>query len=133
MEKRRVPLRRARGIRALLSVSAGAFVALILLLASPPADAGAVQVACGAVVDPTCSGTASGGENQVAGLLGQAEEIEAKLARTSGDAGLLADLTRTRINIADTMITDGSGESKRRRGRSETAVRPGQPWPGRTT
>jgi hypothetical protein len=99
-----VPFRRARGIRALLPALAGAVVAILLVLASPPADAGVVQAGR--------SRTTSSTESAVSGLLGQAEEIEAELVRTPGDEGLLADLTRTRINTAKTMITDGSGDSK---------------------
>jgi hypothetical protein len=100
----RVPLRRARGIRALLPALAGAFVAILLSLASPPADAGAVQAGR--------SRSATSAESVVSSLLGQAEEIEAELAQTPGDEGLLADLTRTRITTANTMITNGSGDSK---------------------
>jgi hypothetical protein len=99
-----VPFRRARGIHALLPALAGAFVAMLLVLVSPPADAG--------VVPAGRSQTPSNAESAVAGLLGQAEEIEAELARTPGDEGLLADLIRTRINTANTMITNGSGDSK---------------------
>ena len=104
MGKRRVPFRRARDIHALLPGLAGAFVAMFLVLASPPADARVVQA--------DRSQTPSSAESVVSSLLAQAEEIEAELARTPGDEGLLADLTRTRINTAKTMITNGSGDSK---------------------
>ena len=42
----------------------------------------------------------------------QAERIEVKLAKTPEDEDMLLNLTRTRINIANTMITNGAGESQ---------------------
>ncbi len=42
----------------------------------------------------------------------RAEEIEAQLAQTPDDEGLLAELTRTRIKAADAMIQSGAGETK---------------------
>jgi hypothetical protein len=120
-------LRRTCGIRLLLLGPTGAFLAILLVLASPPADAGAARTGYKAAVEPTCrtrtvvdekklggtrSGTTSSFENTVAGLLKQAEEVEAELAHMPGDEGLLAKLTRTRINAANAMITDGAGESK---------------------
>jgi hypothetical protein len=88
----------------MLPSSAGVFVTILLLLASPPADAGAVQA--------SRSRTATSAESRVSSLLGQAEEIEAELAQTPGDEGLLTNLTRTRVIAANTMLTDGAGESK---------------------
>jgi hypothetical protein len=104
MGKTGAPLRRTCGIRAVLPALAGAFVAILLVLASPPADAGAVQAGR--------SRTTSSAESVVSSLLGQAEQIEAELAQTPGDEGLLANLTRTRVSAANTMVTDGAGESK---------------------
>ena len=101
--KSNVPLRRTCGISALLPALAGAFVALLLVVAPPPAEAGAVQV----------GGPASDIESAASDLLKRAEEIEAELARTPGDEALLAQLTRTRINAANTLINDGAGESTR--------------------
>jgi hypothetical protein len=54
-------------------------VAILLVLASPPADAGAVRAK--AAVEPTSSSV----ESTVSSLLKQAEEIEAELAQTPGD------------------------------------------------
>jgi hypothetical protein len=122
-------LRDTRGIRLLLPALAGTFVAILLVLSSPRADAAAVRAGCGAAVEPTChthtmvdgkllgelrSATAASveGAGSGSGLLKRAEEIETELARTPGDEGLLAKLTRTRIDVADAMITGGAGESK---------------------
>jgi hypothetical protein len=57
-------------------------------------------------------GTASTGESAVTSFEKQAENIEAKLAKTPGDEQLLASLTRTRINTANAMISAGAGESE---------------------
>jgi hypothetical protein len=100
MGKRRAPWRRTHGIRVLLSVPAAAFVAILLLFASPSADAGAARA------------TPLSAESPVSGLLKQAEEIEAELARTPGDEGLLANLTRTRVDAANAMIANGLLDSK---------------------
>jgi hypothetical protein len=100
-----VPWRRIRGIRVLLSAPAGAFVAILLVLASPPADAGAVRAK--AAVEPTSLSV----ESTVSSLLKQAEEIEVELAQTPGDEGLLENLTRTRVNAANAMIADGAVDS----------------------
>jgi hypothetical protein len=101
--KSSVPLRRTCGISALLPALAGAFVALLLVVAPPPAEAGAVQV----------GGPASDIEGAPSNLLKRAEEIEAELARRPDNEALLAQLTRTRINAANTLINDGAGESTR--------------------
>jgi hypothetical protein len=120
-------LRGTCGIRLLLPALTGAAAAFLLVLAAPPADAEAVRAGCGAVVEPNCrthmmvgksdlggtgAGTTASVEGAVAGMLKQAEEIEAELAQMPGDEGLLAKLTRTRISAADAMITNGAGESK---------------------
>jgi len=56
-------------------------------------------------------GSSSGG-SAASSFEQQAEHIEAKLAKTPGDENLLANLTRTRINTANAMITNGQGESQ---------------------
>ena len=78
-------------------------MALLLVVAPPPAEAGAVQV----------GGPASDVEGAASNLLKRAEEIEAELARRPDSEALLAQLTRTRINAANTLISDGAGESTR--------------------
>lgn len=88
------------GIRALLSALAGAFVAMLLVLASPPANAEAVRANTSSV------------ENAAAGLVKQAEEIEAELAQTPGDEVLLENLTRTRVDAANAMTAAGTLDSK---------------------
>lgn len=120
-------MRRTCGIRALLPAPAGALAAILLVLASPPADAGAARAGHTEAVEPTCrthttvegktladprSGTTSSVESAVSGLVRQAEEIEAELARTPGDEALLENLTRTRIDAANAMIADGTLDSK---------------------
>jgi hypothetical protein len=127
MGERRVALRGTCGVRSLLPASKAASLAILLVLASSPADAAALGAAHAAVVEPTrrahtiaravtlgdqSFGTASNAEGAASGLVHRAEEIEAQLAQTPGDEGLLADLTRTRINAADAMIQKGAGESK---------------------
>lgn len=52
-------------------------------------------------------GTASSVESAVSSFEKQAENIEAKLAKSPGDEDLLASLTRTRVNTANAMITNG--------------------------
>lgn len=42
----------------------------------------------------------------------QAERIEAKLVKTPEDEDMLLNLTRTRINIVNTLISNGAGESQ---------------------
>lgn len=51
------------------------------------------------------------GESAAASFEKQAENIEVRLAKTPTDENLLANLTRTRINAANAMITTGKGES----------------------
>jgi hypothetical protein len=57
-------------------------------------------------------GTSSSGESATKSLEQQAERIETKLAKTPEDEDMLLNLTRTRINVANTMITNGAGESQ---------------------
>ena len=57
-------------------------------------------------------GTASSGESATKSFEEQATRIEAKLAKTPEDEDLLLNLTRTRVNIANSMITNGAGESE---------------------
>ena len=52
-------------------------------------------------------GTASSGESATKSLEKQAENIEVKLVKSPGDEDLLASLTRTRINVANTMVNAG--------------------------
>jgi hypothetical protein len=59
----------------------------------------------------TLFGTSSSSESAAASFEKQAENIEAKLAKSPGDENLMANLTRTRINTANSMITNGKGES----------------------
>jgi translation initiation factor 2 alpha subunit (eIF-2alpha) len=66
----------------------------------------------GAVNLNSLFGGASTGESAVTSFEQQAENIEAKLAKSPGDEDLLASLTRTRINTANAMITGGAGESE---------------------
>src|SRR5882757_238846 len=57
-------------------------------------------------------GTSSSGESATKSLEEQATRIEAKLVKTPEDEDMLLNLTRTRINVANTMITNGAGESQ---------------------
>lgn len=57
-------------------------------------------------------GNNSSGESATSSLEQQAERIETKLAKTPEDEDMLLNLTRTRINVANTMITNGAGESQ---------------------
>ncbi|OJU86331.1 MAG: hypothetical protein BGO11_03200 [Solirubrobacterales bacterium 70-9] len=65
------------------------------------------------VLNPnTLFGGNSSGESAASRLEKQAEQIEARLAKSPEDENLLLNLTRTRINVANTMITEGaSGQS----------------------
>ena len=56
-------------------------------------------------------GTGTSGESASKSFEKQAESIETKLAKSPGDEDMLASLTRTRINAANSMITEGKGES----------------------
>jgi hypothetical protein len=66
----------------------------------------------GAVNINSILGTSSSGESATKSLEQQAERIEAKLAKTPEDEDILLNLTRARINIANTMITNGASESQ---------------------
>lgn len=66
----------------------------------------------GAININSLFGTGSSAESAAQSFEKQAENIEAKLVRSPGDEGLLANLTRTRINTANAMITNGAGESQ---------------------
>ena len=57
-------------------------------------------------------GGGSSGESAAASFEKQAVNIEAKLAKTPGDEALMANLTRARINAANSMITNGEGGSQ---------------------
>lgn len=57
-------------------------------------------------------GTNSSTSSATKSLEEQAERIEVKLAKTPEDEDMLLNLTRTRINVANTMITNGAGESQ---------------------
>jgi hypothetical protein len=61
----------------------------------------------GAINVNSIFGGGSGGESAASSFEKQAERIEAKLAKTPGDEDLMANLTRTRINAANSMITEG--------------------------
>jgi hypothetical protein len=66
----------------------------------------------GAVNLGSIFGSSSSSESAVSSFEQQAENVEAKLAKTPGDEDLMASLTRTRINTANAMITNGQGESQ---------------------
>jgi hypothetical protein len=66
----------------------------------------------GAVNVGSIFGGSSTSESAVTSLEEQAENIEAKLARNPGDENTMANLTRTRISVANAMLTNGAGESQ---------------------
>ena len=72
---------------------------------------GSLFLVTGAININSILGTSSTSESAVSSLEKQAENIEAKLAKSPGDEDLLANLTRTRINVSNAMITNGAGES----------------------
>lgn len=57
-------------------------------------------------------GTASSTESAAKSFEEQAARIEAKLAKSPADEDLMLNLTRTRINTANAMVTNGAGESQ---------------------
>jgi hypothetical protein len=65
----------------------------------------------GAINIGSILGTNTTSESAASSLEQQAENIEAKLAKTPGEENLLANLTRTRVAVANTLITNGAGES----------------------
>jgi hypothetical protein len=74
--------------------------------------AGSLFLVTGAININSILGTSSSGESATSSLEKQAEQIEAKLVKTPEDENMLLNLTRTRINVANTMITNGaSGQS----------------------
>jgi hypothetical protein len=66
----------------------------------------------GAININSILGTSSSGTSVTKSLEEQAERIETKLAKSPEDEDILLNLTRTRINIVNTMITNGAGESQ---------------------
>lgn len=66
----------------------------------------------GAININSILGTGSSSESAASGLEQQAEHIEAKLVKTPEDENLLGNLTRTRVSVANAMITEGAGESQ---------------------
>lgn len=92
MNKRRVRIRRTADAGVALLAAALVAVSVLLLV--------------------TREAAASGVEGAAANFEKQAEEIEARLSEEPGNEGLLADLTRARINVADAMIAGGAGESR---------------------
>src|SRR6478609_5950441 len=66
----------------------------------------------GAVNLNSILGTSSSSGSATKSLEEQAERIEAKLVKSPEDEVLLLNLTRARINIANTLITNSSGKSE---------------------
>ena len=60
----------------------------------------------------TLFGSGSSGESAAKTFEKQAETIEAKLAKSPGDEALIANMTRARINAANSMISNGEGQSQ---------------------
>jgi hypothetical protein len=74
--------------------------------------AGSLFLVTGALNVGSILGTSSSGESATKSLEQQAERIETKLAKTPEDEDMLLNLTRTRVNIVNTMITNGAGKSE---------------------
>jgi hypothetical protein len=74
--------------------------------------AGSLFLVTGAINLNSILGTTTTGESAVSNFEKQAENIETKLVKTPGEEDLLASLTRTRVNTANAMITNGVGESQ---------------------
>jgi hypothetical protein len=74
--------------------------------------AGSLFLVTGALNVGSIFGTSSSSESATKSLEEQATRIEAKLAKTPEDEDMLLNLTRTRVNVANTMITNGAGESQ---------------------
>jgi hypothetical protein len=66
----------------------------------------------GAINIGSILGTGASGESAAQSLEKQAVNIEAKLKKSPGDEDLLASLTRTRINVANAMITAGGANEE---------------------
>jgi hypothetical protein len=73
---------------------------------------GSLFLVTGAVNLSSIFGSSSTGESAVSSFEKQAENIEAKLAKSPGEENLLANLTRTRVSTANAMIAGGAGESQ---------------------
>jgi hypothetical protein len=73
---------------------------------------GSLFLVTGAINIGSILGTSTTAESAASSFEKQAEAIEAKLVKTPGDEDLMANLTRTRINTANAMITNGAGESQ---------------------
>ena len=80
----------------------------------------------GAINLNTIFGNGSTGESAASSFQKQAENIEAKLKKEPESEDLLASLTRTRINAANSMITGGAGDLAERGRRSQTGTRAGE-------
>src|ERR1700742_2760571 len=65
----------------------------------------------GAINIGSILGNSSSGESAVSAFEKEAEKYEEKLKAKPGDETLLGNLTRARINAANTMINSGSGSS----------------------
>jgi hypothetical protein len=74
--------------------------------------AGSLFLVTGALNVGSILGTSSSGESATKSFEEQAARIETKLAKSPEDEDMLLNLTRTRINIVNTMITNGAGESQ---------------------
>jgi hypothetical protein len=74
--------------------------------------AGSLFLVTGAININSLFGSSSSGGSAVSNFEKQAENIEVKLAKTPGDEALLAGLTRTRLNVWHSLITEGAGESE---------------------
>ena len=66
----------------------------------------------GAVNVGTIFGGSSSGESAVTSFEEQAENDRSEAGQNPDDEDMLANLTRTRINAANAMITNGAGESQ---------------------
>jgi hypothetical protein len=74
--------------------------------------AGSLFLVTGALNVGSILGTSSSGESATKSFEGQAERIETKLVKSPEDEDMLLNLTRTRINIVNTMIANSSGKSE---------------------
>jgi hypothetical protein len=74
--------------------------------------AGSLFLVTGAINLNSIFGTSTTGESAAASFEKQAENIEAKLAKTPGDENLEANLTRTRVNASNALINEGKLESQ---------------------
>jgi hypothetical protein len=72
---------------------------------------GSLFLVTGAVNIGSILGTSSSGESAASSLEKQAENIEAKLVKSPGDEDLLANLTRTRVSVANALLSGGAAES----------------------